>query len=87
MLILERTEDHQLKFLELIFESQEGKSYLRLVSLGDTMHETELQENYSPIRKWFSMISTRFDGKPYNICVALRENGITDFYYDFNLVG
>lgn len=86
MVILERTKDHQLTFLKLIFDSQDGKSILRLVHLGDTMHKTELTGEISGIKKWFSMISTRYDGKAYNICVVLRENGVTDFYYDFNWV-
>lgn len=32
------------------------------------------------------MINNKVDGSPYSVAVVLRENGMTDFYYNFNLV-
>ena len=44
------------------------------------------ENNKSKIKKWFSLININEKGKPYNMCVVLRENGETDFYYNFVLV-
>ena len=43
-------------------------------------------KNSSGIKKWFSLINSDADFKAYSLSVVLRDNGHTDFYYNFSLV-
>ena len=59
---------------------------LKLVLLGQKATQLDAEKNKFGIKKWFSLINSDENGDPYNICVILRENGETDFYYNFSLV-
>ena len=59
---------------------------LKLTHLGECFNNLDPEENSSNIKKWISFINKDESYSPFNMCVVLRENGHTDFYYNFTLV-
>jgi hypothetical protein len=84
--VLENQIDHQLKFMKISFLKVGSTTILNLIQLGACFTNLDPENNSSKIRKWISFINTDKSENPFNMCVALRENGHTDFYYNFALV-
>ena len=86
MFVLENQIDHQLKFMKIKFHKDGPIKILKLFQLGACFKNLDPEENSSKIKKWISFINKDENDNPFNMCVILRENGLTDFYYNFALV-
>jgi 3-oxoacyl-ACP reductase-like protein len=86
MAVFERNVDHVLVFMKVNFERKEDKDTLLLEVLGDTVKKPFIIPSTIPIKKWLLQVSNDADGNPFSTAVALREDGSTDFYYNFRRV-
>ena len=83
MAVFERQIDHQLVFMKVNFEIKDNTNTLILEILGDSVKKPFIVPNDVPILKWVQQISRDAEGVPFSTAVALREDGSTDFYFNF----
>lgn len=89
MLILEHKQKHILQFTRIaIRRSENGKNIVSFKLMGTRAQSNlEIQDSgTSEIKAWKSFVTCNEKNDPYHLAVVLREDGQTDFYYDFNLV-
>lgn len=79
---------HELVFLRISFVQTPWNATeikLRNISNGKSLDKEMTESESSGIAEWFSLTGLDSNGKAYNLSVVLRENGFTDFYYNFTL--
>lgn len=72
--------------MKIKLEKSGETKVFKLIQLGACVVDLFPKENCSKIKKWISLINKDDNETPFNMSLVLRENGHTDFYYNFALV-
>jgi hypothetical protein len=86
--VIEDRLTHELVFLRVKFVQTAWNATeirLRNISNGKSLEEEVNESTSSGIADWFSLTGLDSNDNAYNLSVVLRENGFTDFYYNFTL--